>query len=85
MLIVISCIIGQLLLLTYLNARACRAISKCSYTTPSIKNTANYIVWCIPILGILLVANRVIPSFYKPLSGATYYGDGGGYSGGDCG
>jgi hypothetical protein len=83
MFIIMSCIIGQFLLLAYLNTRACSAISRCSYAAPSIKKTAHYIVWCIPILGILLVANRVIPNFYRPLSGANYYGDGGGYSGGD--
>jgi hypothetical protein len=85
MLIFVVCVIVQMMLLAYLNVRACMSISKYTYATEKMKKIAKFIVWVVPVLGILVVGQRLIPNFYKCLSGATYYGGGGGYSGGDCG
>ena len=87
MLVAVLCIVLQVVLLVYVNVRACNAIASCKHAVPSIKKIGVYLVWFLPVVGILIIANRFIPKFYTVLSqvdGAAINGSISG-GGGDCG
>ncbi len=78
-----------LFLVVYVNIKVTRDIARSARSTSNERALSYFVVWLIPLLGVLFVPKKVLPGFRRRSdSGSFLGGDGssdGGCSGGDCG
>ncbi len=86
-LIVIAVIL--LILVVYVNIKVTRDIARSAGSTSNERALSYFLVWLIPLLGVLFIPRKVFPGFHRRSDGGSFLGgDGssdGGCSGGDCG
>ena len=76
-------------LVLYVNIKVTRDIAHSVGSTKNERALSYLVVWLIPLLGVLFVPKKILPSLHVKPDGTSFFSDGGGSdggcSGGDCG
>ena len=87
--VLIVIVVIFLFLVVYVNIKITRDIARSSGSTSNERALSYFLVWLIPLLGVIFVPKKVLTGFRRRSDGGSFLGgDGssdGGCSGGDCG
>ncbi|WP_415887782.1 hypothetical protein ACMXYO_06930 [Neptuniibacter sp. QD37_6] len=74
------------ILVLFVNIKVTRVIARSVGSTKNERVLSYLVVWFIPLVGVLLVPKKILPSLHtKADSTCSSGGSDGGCSGGDCG